>query len=430
MSALAGERLSRLASLIMVARDEAAELGARPARFRDALRNRTFAILYAAETQSTIGDQLARVALSILVFDRTRSAVAAALTFAATFLPAVAGGLLLGRLGDQLPRRTVMVGCDMLRAALFGVMALPGVPTAVLIALLVAAVFVGPAFSAAEVSLLASSLDAETFRAGTGLRMMSTQLAQVAGFALGGALVAALQPRGALGVDAATYVISAMGVAALVRERSAVRRAGAERRGDARAWLAVVRLPEVRRLLALSSLAGLFVVPEGLAVPFCRSVGASSVQAGLLLAAIPLGGALGANLVVRLPAGARRQRMSRAMAVGCGVPLALTPVASHSWAVALCLWFVSGLLAAYQVEVISALVQAFPDAIRSRALGFTSSLLLGAQGVGLVIFGAVAGVVAPTTVVGLAGLLGVALASLLAGRPTSVQRQHEPTHSV
>ena len=67
-----------------------------------------------AGAQSQIGDQLASVALSVLVFDRTGSGLATAATYALTFLPAVVGGIVLTGLADRYPRRTLIVACDAL----------------------------------------------------------------------------------------------------------------------------------------------------------------------------------------------------------------------------------------------------------------------------------------------------------------------------
>jgi MFS family permease len=79
---------------------------------------------------SVAGDQLARVALTILVFNVTHSALLAAVTFAVSIVPTFLGGLLLSGLADRFPRRTVMIACDLARAALVAVMAVPGMPLA------------------------------------------------------------------------------------------------------------------------------------------------------------------------------------------------------------------------------------------------------------------------------------------------------------
>jgi hypothetical protein len=383
--------------------------------FADVLRIRAFAVLYGAETQSTVGDQFARVALSVLVYRRTGSAAATGLTYAATYLPAILGGIVLARIGDRLPRKIVMIGCDVVRAGLFAAMAIPQLPIGLVVGLLVVAVFLGPAFSASEVSYLARALDPELFRVGTGLRMISNQASQVFGFALGGVLVAALGPRGSLLVNAATYLVSAVVIAIALRGPE-VEQPGDAQVADGRvvaaAFTGLWRDPRARVLLALSALAGLFIVPEGLAVPFGHDTGASTVQIGLLLASIPLGGALGAVLLVRLIAPRRRAGVAAWMAVACGLPLVLSGLFAH-WPLAVACWLISGALAAYQVEVTAALVQVIPDALRARLIGVASSVLLGAQGAGLVLFAGIAQFMTSGHAIGLAGLAGSAIAFVL-----------------
>jgi hypothetical protein len=50
--------------------------------FRDALAVGEFRVLWLAHAQSRLGDQLARVAIAVLVFSRTSSALLTALTYA------------------------------------------------------------------------------------------------------------------------------------------------------------------------------------------------------------------------------------------------------------------------------------------------------------------------------------------------------------
>ncbi|MDT4997849.1 MAG: hypothetical protein QOD45_1917 [Pseudonocardiales bacterium] len=393
-------------------------------RFVDVLRVRAFSVLYLAEMQSIVGDQVARIALAVLVFDRTGSAAASALSFACTFLPAIAGGAWLAGIGDRFSRRAVMVGCDVVRAALFALMAIPGLPLPVLFALLVLAVFIGPAFSASEVSVLVGTLDSARFRLATGLRMVTGQLAQVAGFAVGGAAVGLLDPRGALLVDAATYVISATLVGLLlgatgsghgelagdpVELGAIVGRARTDDVSPAR-WL--WRQPRVRLLVAVGWLASCFVAPEGLAVPFAVGHGASTTQAGLLLAAIPLGGAFGAIAVARLVPPRARSTLALWMAVFAGIPLIAT-VAATNVPAACVLWGLSGVFAAYQVEVTTQIVRQIPDRRRAGTLGLVAAGLVGAQGCGLIVFGLVAQATSPGTAVAVAGGVGSVLALVL-----------------
>src|SRR5690606_37808671 len=84
---------------------------------------------------SIAGDQLAKVALAILAYQRTASPLWSAVVYAMTFLPALFGGLGLSQLADRFPRRTLLIWCILAQAALVGIMAVPGMPLPVLCAL-------------------------------------------------------------------------------------------------------------------------------------------------------------------------------------------------------------------------------------------------------------------------------------------------------
>src|SRR5215472_9579105 len=92
--------------------------------FREVFAVTEFRALWLAQLLSVAGDQLARVAMTVLVYDRTRSALWTAITYAVTFLPWMVGGLALSGLADRLPRRQVMVTCDVARMVLVCLMAL------------------------------------------------------------------------------------------------------------------------------------------------------------------------------------------------------------------------------------------------------------------------------------------------------------------
>src|SRR5512135_3855078 len=59
--------------------------------FRDVLAIREFRAMFVAHLLSLVGDQVAKVVLAILVFDRTSSATLAAATYALTYLPWLVG---------------------------------------------------------------------------------------------------------------------------------------------------------------------------------------------------------------------------------------------------------------------------------------------------------------------------------------------------
>ncbi len=66
------------------------------------------------------------VAMTVLVYDRTRSALWAAVSYAVTLAPWLIGGLALPGLAGRRPRREVMAACDPARLVLVGAMVAAG----------------------------------------------------------------------------------------------------------------------------------------------------------------------------------------------------------------------------------------------------------------------------------------------------------------
>src|SRR5580692_6562094 len=72
--------------------------------FRAVFAVAEFRALWGAQLLSVVGDQLARVALTVLVYDQTRSALLAAVAYAASIVPVFLGGILLSGVADRRPR--------------------------------------------------------------------------------------------------------------------------------------------------------------------------------------------------------------------------------------------------------------------------------------------------------------------------------------
>ena len=380
-----------------------------------ALRVPEFRALWAAEIVSVGGDQLARVGLSVLVFGRTGSAAWAAATYALTFLPALVGGVLLGRLADRHPRRRVMLVCDLLRAVLVALMVVPGAPLPVLCALLVAVVLLAPLHTAAQGALLPEVVPSRVFEAALAVRHVTGQAAQVAGFAVGGLLVATLSPAAALALDAASFVVSALVVRLGVAERPVTDEAAAPVPVpwwvDARTGLRTVLGDDRRRLLVCAAwLVGCFVLPEGLAVPYAGQLGLDTAAAGLLMAADPAGSVVGAWLFTRFVPERVRRRAIGPLAVAAALPLGICGTAP-GFGATLVLWGVSGACAtACLVQAQAEFVRVTPADLRGRAIGVAAAGLVGAQGVAMLLGGVVAQVWGARAAVALCGAFGMALA--------------------
>jgi predicted MFS family arabinose efflux permease len=386
----------------------------RPARFRDVFAVGEFRVLWLAYAQSRIGDQLARVALSVLVYDRTHSAAWTALTYAMTILPNLAGGALLGGLADRFDRRTVMIVADLIRAVLVGVMVIPGEPIAVLVVLLCLVQLPFAPFSSARNAIMPTILSGDRYLVGLAVMRTTDQLGLVGGIAVAATLVSALGTGTTLVIDAATFAASALLVGLGVRAHrppaeSTDKSPGAWWQRIRAGFALVSRDRRLRVLVAIACVNGFYVVPESLAVPYATQLHGGTAAVGWLLAAIPAGSVVGMLWLKNLRPGLRLRLMAPLAIVTCAI---LVP---SGWApilvVSVALWALSGLASAHDMVVQGAFVQRVPDAVRGQAIGLAAAAMQAAQGLGIVLAGLLAEAVAPGTVVALAGLAGVLAAS-------------------
>jgi MFS family permease len=394
--------------------------------FRAVFAIAEFRALWTAQTLSIVGDQLARVALTLLVYDRTRSALLAAITFAASVVPVFLGGIVLAGLADRFPRRLVMIICDLARLVLVVAMTVPRLPVAVLVILLFTVTMFGPLFTSARTTIYADVLPGDRYALGQAITLTTYQLAQVAGFAVGGALVAIVHVRTSLLADAATFGCSALITRIWVHARPAARGAGAAgarpaARGAGAAITThfasiaagarlVFRTPGLRTPMLLGWLAAFYNAPEGVAAPLAGSLGGGTAAVGLILAAGALGAAAGGVLFTRLVTPGARLRWMRPLAVAsCGALafFALGPTLP----LALAILFTSGLFDCFQVAASSAFVSTAPPEHRSQVFGIAQAGMSLAQGVAMVLAGAAVQAHAPVAaVIAASGVLGAVIA--------------------
>jgi predicted MFS family arabinose efflux permease len=385
------------------------------ATFSSVFANAEFRALWTAQVLSVVGDQLARVALTLLVYDRTRSALLAAITFAASVVPAFVGGVTLAGLADRLPRRQVMIACDLVRAVLVIAMITPRAPLALLVILLFAVTMIGTPFTSARAALYADILSGDRYVVGNAVTLTTYQLAQVFGFAAGGAIVTFFGTRTSLLADAATFAVSALIVQAWVQARPAPRAAQPGPPSRLADLIDGIRLvfscPALRTPMLLGWLAAFYNAPEGVAAPLARSLG-SADAIGLLLAAAALGASAGAVAFSRLVRPSARLSWMRPLAVAsCAVLIlfALRP----GLPLALAILFCSGLFDCYQVAANAAFVVATPQGQRSQAFGLAQAGMSLGQGAAMILAGAAAQHFAPTMVVAAAGALGAVTAVVI-----------------
>jgi MFS transporter len=358
------------------------------ATFRGTLAVVEFRAIWLAELQSVFGDQLARVALSVLVYQRTNSAALPALTYALTYLPDLVGGPLLAGLADRYPRRAVMVTVDALRAGLVAVMAIQGVPLAVVATLLVVVQLLNAPFTAAQAAVLPNVLPDDRYEMGQSIRQVSGQAGQLVGFAGGGIVIGFLGPYHSLALNAVSFAVSALIIRFGVRARPAAGVSAGESVSTVDRLRAGVRTiwgdSRLRSLVSLAWLAGFVTVPEGLAVSYAAEIGGGAITTGLLLAAHPLGIVIGVSIWARwVPADVRLRY------VGVLATMAIVPLIGYAFrpdlVVTMILLIISGSCAAYQITASATFMRLVPDAERGQAFGLAGAGLIAVQGIGLLV---------------------------------------------
>jgi MFS family permease len=368
---------------------------------------------------SVAGDQLARVAITLLVFNQTHSALLASIAFAASIVPTFVGGLTLSGLADRWPRQQVMIVCDLGRAAIVGVMALPWMPIGLRVALLFLLTMIGAPFTSARAAIYPDILSGDRYVLGTAVTLTTLQFAQVIGFAVGGVVVGFFGVRVSLLADAVTFIVSAIITRLWVRRRPAANSGPGEPGSTARfpqsagGLRAGVKLvftsPVLLSPMLLGWLAAFYNVPEGIAAPLGRALGGGDVAAGLILAAGAFGASLGAVAFGRLvPPRQRLRWMTPLAATGCAVLILF--IVQPPLLVALAILTVSGLFDCYQIAANAAFVGAVPPHQRSQAFGIAQGGMSLGQGAAMILAGAAAQHYPPGDVIAATGVLGVVAA--------------------
>jgi MFS family permease len=382
--------------------------------------NRPFRGLWSARAISYLGDSMGLVALLLYTQRSAGTAVAVALLLlAGDFVPGLFGPF-TGTVGDRFDLRKVMVACEVAQGGIVLLIALtlPGLaPLLVLVALRGIA---GQVFQAASRSAVPSLVDdADLPRANAALGAGTYGL-EALGPLAAAALIPLVDVRGVLFVDAATFAVSAVLLAALPRMRAEGDDGGvtpgflgASRAGVGYIW----RTPVVRAIAVGFVAVVAFNGVDDVAVVFLAkdTLGGSDSAAALVYAGVGIGLAVGFPLLARY---AGRVPAVALVLAGFAVNSAGNLLTGLAWAVwaALALQVVRGLgISAIDVGITTQLQRSVPVGLRSRVFGN----LYGAVGVAAGVSYALGGVLLDRTdarttfvVAGAGGLAATAFTAL------------------
>ncbi len=383
------------------------------------LRNRTFALFFAAFSISTLGTATVPVALTFALLGSGYSASTVGTVLAAQTAPMVLLMLAGGVVGDRWPRRRLMVAADLLRCAsqatLASLLAF-GHPSLPALMALAACCGIGTAFyGPAESGLIPQIAGAERIKDANSLCSLSGSLAAVIGPALGGLLVGLGGASVAIGLDAASYAVSAGCLARIqVRPQAIAPRASPVTdfqlgwgEFNRHRWLQLVTLQQ--GVLNLLAFAPFFVLGPAL----FAAVPDGAWTWGLVASATGVGGIAGGLLVLRV------RLLRPLLGVQAAIALLATPLvmlALHASVPLLALG--SGMFGAalvfVNVLVQTSLQESIPHEFLSRVSSIFSLVVMGLGPVGFALCGSAANLVGTERVLGVgAGALLLSVAALL-----------------
>ncbi|MPY36716.1 MFS transporter [Streptomyces adustus] len=175
-------------------------------------RQRDFGIFWAAQTLSVLGDSFALIALPLLVLQATGSLARMGLLTAVGGAASVLAALFAGAVVDRVDRRRLLIGCDLVRMVLYGVIPLVwlfGPQVWLLYTILPLCEAVGMLFAVGYVTVVRTLVRGVRLTEANGRLNATAAAAGVLG-PLGAGLVAAWTgPATAVAVDAASFGVSA-----------------------------------------------------------------------------------------------------------------------------------------------------------------------------------------------------------------------------
>ena len=373
-----------------------------------ARRRTPIAALLAGNAVSLVGNQLTALAIPWFVLQTTGSAGKTGLVAAFTLLPTVVAMVFGGALSDRFGHRRMSVFSDLLSAGTVAAVPLlyhtVGLPFAALLALaFCGALFDAPGITARGALIPeAAALARLPLERVNGASQAIQSLAVLVGPLLAGGLIATMGASNVLWLDAASFLVSAAAIGALVPEvrvEPAVRGRYLDEVKDG--WRFLVNDPLLRTIGGIATVINFLTAPLFavlLPVLADREYGSANAL-GVTVAAIGGGALVGALLYGAIGAALP----SRPVLIGsfaiAWAPLVLVAGAPPLWLTALAAGLCGLGLGPINPIVLTAMYGRVPVALRGRVLGALSATAMFASPAGVLLAGGLVELVGVQTVI-------------------------------
>ena len=270
---------------------------------RGVFRSPAFTRFYLGQALSYLGDGLRTIAIPLLVFQLTGSAVSLGVTFALEITPFALFSLVGGSLADRLERRTLMLVCDGIRFTIMLLFAVAFAAHVLTLTLLYTGVVLlavcGAIFLGCQSPSIPYLLGKEGAKPAVAALFATEQGVNLIAPPVGGAIFNLAGPLPALALNALTYLTSQVSIAS-VKDFGPDRPSGLPALAEIVAdivggWRFVMRDAALRTLTIAQLFMNAFAVIGFVAViPYLkREFGASDQLVGLTFGAISVGTVIG-----------------------------------------------------------------------------------------------------------------------------------------
>jgi len=357
-----------------------------------------FRALWLAELAGDLGNWIQAVGAQWVIVDRPNAVLLAAVILVASRTPMLLFALPMGVIADLFDRRRLLLGGQAFQAAVAATVAGLSAagrlgPTSLIV--LTFLLGMGSALSVVAFQALTPQLVPEAqLPSAVAVAQINLNLARVIGPPLGGLLVATVGPTSVFVLDALSYLVF---VVVLLTHRVPAGRRARQARPRLRGWLAagfafVRRSVEVRRILQHTLLvtlpsSALWALLPSLAA---RRLNLDATGYGILLAAIGAGSIAAA---AAMPAMSRRLRLNPLLLVAglvTAAAMAVLGATGDPVVAGIVVFFYGAAWLAVQTLLGSTLQLACPDDVRARTISLFQSIRIGGQGVGALLWGAIA----------------------------------------
>ena len=383
-------------------------------------QNRDFKVLLASQGVSAIGDAVSFTALPLLVLALTGSGLAMGVVSALQTLPDFSLGMVAGAMADRSDRKKMMFLADLGRAGLTAVIPLSialGGPTMALILIVAAPTSILRSFFLAGYTASIPALvgRGQLARANSFFEAIYS-MGYILGPIIAGVLATTIGPGPTLAIDAASFALSALGLAFVRRDlRAPIDRPQRPLLTEIREGIDyIVGSPTLRSIILFWGSVSILTAPLviTLAVLITRDLALTPSVLGLLLAAYGVGTVAGSLLSARRLGRGSVGPILLGGASVMGVAFLAVSI-TDAEPVLLALGVVAGIAQSMVLVTYITLRTAYsPDPLLGRIGSTARTISLGLQPIGLLVGGALVDLTSGSTTMALIGA-GVVVVSLV-----------------